>query len=58
MRASHAIFKRNLEVIETLEKLNSRGITLIVVTHDKNVGARSIRSLEMVDGRIQSDRRR
>jgi putative ABC transport system ATP-binding protein len=50
--------KSGVEVIETLEKLNSRGITLIVVTHDKNVGARSIRSLEMVDGRIQSDRRR
>ncbi len=50
--------KSGLEVIETLEGLNSRGITLIVVTHDKNVGDRSIRSLEMVDGRIESDRRR
>ena len=50
--------KSGLEVIETLEALNSRGITLIVVTHDKNVGDRSVRSLEMVDGRIESDRHR
>jgi len=48
--------KSGLEVIETLEALNTRGITLIVVTHDKHVGDRSIRSLEMVDGRIESDR--
>ena len=48
--------KSGLEVIETLEALNSRGITLIVVTHDKNIGDRSARSLGMVDGRIESDR--
>lgn len=50
--------KSGLEVIETLEALNTKGITLIVVTHDKNVGDRSIRSLEMIDGRIESDRLR
>ncbi len=44
------------EVIETLEALNRQGITLIVVTHDRNIGDRSRRSLEMVDGRIESDR--
>lgn len=44
-----------LHVIETLEALNDRGITLIVVTHDMNVGKRSKRSLTMVDGRIHQD---
>lgn len=43
------------DVIETLEALNQRGITLIVVTHDQSLGDRSHRSLEMVDGRIRSD---
>jgi len=43
------------EVIETLESLNRKGITLIVVTHDRSLGDRSLRSLEMVDGRIVSD---
>ncbi len=43
------------EVIETLEALNRQGITLIVVTHDHDIGDRSLRSLDMVDGRIVSD---
>ena len=46
------------EVIQTLEALNEKGITLIVVTHDLKLGNRSLRSLEMVDGRIVSDESR
>ena len=47
--------KSGLNVIETLEQLNQKGITLIVVTHDAALGARSTRSIRMVDGRIESD---
>lgn len=47
--------KSGQNVIETLEQLNQRGITLIVVTHDAALGARSIRSIRMLDGRIESD---
>lgn len=47
--------KSGEEVIETLEALNKKGITLIVVTHDSHLGRRSVRSLKMVDGRIESD---
>jgi len=47
--------KSGLDVIETLEKLNHDGITLIIVTHDINIGQRSKRSIRMVDGRIESD---
>lgn len=47
--------KSGLNVIETLEQLNQKGITLIVVTHDTALGARSTRSIQMVDGRIESD---
>ena len=47
--------KSGLNVIETLEELNNKGITLIVVTHDAALGARSTRSIRMVDGRIESD---
>ncbi len=43
------------EVIEALEALNNDGITLIVVTHDGDLGARARRRLRMVDGRIVSD---
>ena len=47
--------KSGLNVIETLEQLNQRGITLLVVTHDAALGARSKRSIRMLDGRIESD---
>lgn len=47
--------KSGQDVIQTLELLNKKGITLIVVTHDSHVGRRSIRALKMLDGRIESD---
>jgi putative ABC transport system ATP-binding protein len=40
------------DVIRTLESLNERGITLIVVTHDLDLGERAGRLIRMVDGRI------
>jgi putative ABC transport system ATP-binding protein len=47
--------KSGTEVIEILERLNSTGITLIVVTHDPVVGRRARRHLAMHDGRIARD---
>lgn len=38
------------EVLTLLEGLNSRGVTLIVVTHDPGLGARSVRQVRMTDG--------
>jgi putative ABC transport system ATP-binding protein len=43
------------EVIELIERLNGDGITLFVVTHDKDVGRRARRHIRMVDGRIDRD---
>ena len=43
------------EVVGILEDLNQKGMTLLVVTHDPELGARSKRSLHMVDGKIVSD---
>lgn len=40
------------EVIETLEGLNARGLTLLVVTHDAQVGVRARRRINMDDGAI------
>lgn len=42
-------------VVELLEQLNSDGITLIVVTHDAELGARAQRQLLMVDGQLRSE---
>ena len=43
------------EVMRLLEKLNSRGVTLIVVTHDPYLGGRARRQLLMEDGRMTQD---
>ena len=40
------------DVIHILEGLNDRGITLIMVTHDQEIGRRARRQLHMMDGRI------
>jgi putative ABC transport system ATP-binding protein len=44
-----------LAVIDALEALNARHITLIVVTHDAAIGRRARRRIKMVDGRITAD---
>ena len=45
------------EVIDIIESLNAQGITLIVVTHDPELGQRAGRKLVLVDGKITSDKR-
>jgi putative ABC transport system ATP-binding protein len=40
------------EVVETLEGLNRRGLTLLVVTHDPMIGERARRRIRMDDGGI------
>jgi putative ABC transport system ATP-binding protein len=41
------------EVIRILEELNQQGLTLIMVTHDPELGARAARRIHMIDGRIK-----
>jgi putative ABC transport system ATP-binding protein len=43
------------EVLVALESLNATGITLLVVTHDDEVAARSRRHVRMRDGRVVYD---
>ena len=43
------------EVIKVLEELNASGITLIVVTHDLELGKRARRRVQMLDGKIIKD---
>jgi len=45
--------KSGAAVTALLESLNEDGITLIVVTHDQAMGARSHRQLHMFDGRVE-----
>jgi len=43
------------DVVEILEELNRQSITLIMVTHDPELGGRAKRRIKMVDGRIEDD---
>jgi len=43
------------EVTEILENLNREGLTLLVVTHDADMGRRASRQIRMVDGAVASD---
>src|SRR5690606_26257965 len=45
------------EIMDILAELNSEGMTLMLVTHDPRVAARTDRVLYMVDGQIIGDRR-
>ena len=44
--------KSGSEIVTLLETMNLDGITLIVVTHDPNIGRRAGTRLQMVDGAI------
>jgi putative ABC transport system ATP-binding protein len=43
------------EVIRTLEGLNARGLTLVVVTHDPAISGRARRRIRMADGALVAD---
>jgi len=45
------------DVIETIEALNRQGMTVVMVTHDAELGQRSHRQISMVDGNISADRK-
>ena len=47
--------KSGQEVIQALEVLNQRGITLIIITHDPAIGDRARRRIHMQDGFIEDD---
>ncbi len=44
--------KSGQDIIELLENLNRQGVTLIIITHDRNIGERAARQLRIVDGRL------
>jgi len=47
--------KSGQEVIQALEALNQRGITLIIITHNPTIGDRARRRIHMQDGSIEDD---
>jgi putative ABC transport system ATP-binding protein len=47
----------SLEILALLDAFHERGMTLVLVTHDSEVGARATRVVVMRDGLIVEDRR-
>lgn len=47
--------KSGLEIVKLLERLNQTGVTLIMITHDANLGQRAHRLVRIVDGQISPD---
>ena len=43
------------EIVKLIEELNVGGLTLIVVTHDKEIGKRSNRVIRLLDGKVISN---
>jgi putative ABC transport system ATP-binding protein len=43
------------EVIHLLEALNTRGMTLVLITHDVALGERARRHIRMLDGRLEGN---
>ena len=43
------------EILDFLFELNLQGVSLIIVTHDPDVGALAKRCIRLEDGRIISD---
>jgi macrolide transport system ATP-binding/permease protein len=49
--------KSEKEILAILRKLNEQGITVIIVTHEEDIGKEANRLIRMRDGEIQSDER-
>ena len=45
--------KSGAQVMDLFEKLNKEGVTVIVITHDSNVGSRARKIVHIVDGEIE-----
>ena len=49
--------KSTVEILKLLQELNAQGITIVMVTHEPEVGAMARRRIVMRDGKIVEDKR-
>jgi len=45
------------EIVKLLEGMNARGLTLVVVTHDPDIGRRARHRIRLVDGAVAAEER-
>jgi putative ABC transport system ATP-binding protein len=49
--------KTGLEILRIFDRMHTRGETIVIVTHDPSIAERCERVVQIVDGRIEDDRR-
>ena len=49
--------KSSYEIMDIFKELNAKGKTLLLITHEPDIGRQSKRILVMRDGRLNSDER-
>ena len=47
--------KTSIEIMAVLQALNEQGLTIILITHDRNIAGYAGRLVQLLDGRIVSD---
>ena len=47
--------KTGIEIMDMLSNLNKEGITIIVVTHDRDIASFCHRQITLADGKVISD---
>ena len=48
--------RTSIEIMDVFQKLNDRGITIVMVTHEPDIASYSRRNIMMRDGKVQKDR--
>jgi putative ABC transport system ATP-binding protein len=48
--------RTSVEIMDVLQKLNDRGITIVMVTHEPDIASYAQRNVVMRDGKVQTDR--
>jgi len=48
--------RTSVEIMDIFQKLNERGITIVMVTHEADIAAYARRNIVMRDGQVRSDR--
>lgn len=49
--------KSGLDILALFDELHRDGVTVLIVTHDPKIAARTLRVISMVDGKVEADRR-
>ena len=47
--------RTSIEIMETFQRLNEQGITIVMVTHEPDIASYTKRNINMLDGQVRSD---